>query len=81
MFPLMRAVALTEREIGQLMCLFATCEVPSDDPRFQGVNLTEKEQHRLAEKFREAAWACHWDRVRQGLPTEIDKTGVLEPAE
>ena len=55
MFPLMRAIALTEREIGQLMCLFATSEVPSDDPRFQGVNLTEKEQYRLAEKFRKAA--------------------------
>lgn len=78
---LTRPVVLTERELGQLMCLFAACEVPTDDPRFQGVNLTQKEQHKLCEKFRQATWDCHGERQRKGLPTQLEKIGVLEPAD
>lgn len=78
---LTRPVVLTERELGQLMCLFASCEVPVDDPRFQGVNLTMKEQHRLCDKFRHAVWELHGERQRKGLPTQLDKIGVLEPAD
>jgi len=78
---LTRPVVLTERELGQLMCLFAACEIPVDDPRFQGVNLTLKEQERLRDKFRHAVWELDGERRRKGLPTLLDQTGVLEPAE
>ena len=78
---LTRPVVLTERELGQLMCLFAACEVPVDDPRFQGVNLTFKEQHRLCDKFRHAVWEINGERQRKGLTTDISLTGVLNPAE
>ena len=78
---LTRPVVLTERELGQLMCLFASCEVPVDDPRFQGVNLTFKEQHRLCDKFRHAVWDIDGERRRKGLPTQLELTKVLEPAD
>lgn len=74
---LQRTVLLTERELGQLMCLFAAGAERADDSR--GFNLTDAEQVRLAEKMRVAAWECYYERRQKGLPTELDATGVLEP--
>lgn len=75
--PLTTTVRLTEREVGQLMCLLAV----GDLPERQGFNMTENEQTKLGEKFRRAVWGLYHFRKDRGLPTELDKTGVLVPEE
>jgi hypothetical protein len=76
--PLTTLVELTEREAGQLMCLLhGGYAIPERD----GFNMTEQEQSRLGEKCRRAVWRLYHFRKARGLPTELDKTGVLEPEE
>lgn len=67
-------VNMTEREVGQLMVL-----LDGEVPHKPGFNMTEREQIALMQKCRTAVWQLYHIRKGLGLPTELDKTGVLEP--
>ena len=74
--PLKTDIEVTEREAGQLMCLLA-----GDVPHPAGLNMTSREQEALMQKFRKAVWELYYYRRANGMPTEIDKTGILVPEE
>lgn len=72
---LSQTLSLTERELGQLMVLLSAGDVPERS----GFNMSEEEQCALGERCRRAVWEIYHYRREHGMPTEIDKTGVLEP--
>lgn len=72
---LSQTLDLTERELGQLMVLLSV----GDLEERAGFNMSVWEQCALGERCRKAVWEIYNYRRMNGMPTELDKTGVLEP--